>query len=82
MKKLPFVEVHWRDAVSKAEWTSEGDLPAPKNVVSRGWLAKKDRHSVVVAHTVIEWDDGRDFGGVLTIPRGMVKRVRVMERGG
>ncbi len=78
-KRLRFVEVMWDDAVSVATWVDPlKELPAVTKCVSRGWLLHDDKTQVTLASTV-QVSNGSDVGEVLTIPRGMVQKIRTLK---
>lgn len=74
MKRLRFVEVEWYDASSSAVWCGPEDLPSITSCITRGWLVDESDQAVVIAGTLQL--KGPDVGEVITIPRGMVKRIR------
>jgi len=75
MKEPKFVEVEWADAISTADWRDDHHLPAVVKCTSRGWLLIDDDEQVTLAGTLQEGDDGH-VGEIVSIPRGMVKRIR------
>ncbi len=77
-KRLKFVEVAWSDAVSTANWLSPGELPPVVDCVSRGWLLIDDKQQVTLAAT-IQVQDGGEVGEIVSIPRGMVQKMRTLK---
>ncbi len=78
-KKRPrFVEVEWDDAHSTAEWTERTKLPDVTKCVSRGWLLRNDKEAVTLAAT-LQIQNGDDVGEIVSIPRGMVKKMRTLK---
>lgn len=73
-----FVEVHMLDAVSETKWLDSSDLPKPQKVIARGWVVSDTPEALIICHSLIEWDDGTDYGGVFVIPRGMVTKVKAL----
>ena len=80
--KFPFVEVHWLDACSAASgWVTLGSLPTCTSIISRGWKVHEDKTSLTLAGSMDSDVEGDcDIGEVITIPRKMVTRQRVMVR--
>ena len=70
-KKHPFVLVKWHDAVNATmAWQTNVEV-CP--ITTIGFLIKKDRRQVIVAHSMSE--DGQ-FAGRFAIPLGMLVEVR------
>lgn len=78
MKTLKFVEVEWADAVSTADWRSPDNLPRVIPCISRGWLVIDDEEQVTLVATMQQMDNGH-VGEVVSIPRGMVLRIRKLK---
>ena len=74
MKKVKFVQVEWDDAASCATWRGLDDLPHTQPCITRGWLLEENKKELIIAATVQE--GGPDFGELIALPRGMVKRIR------
>lgn len=77
-RRLKFVEVLWNDAASTATWTDVASLPGVVQCVSRGWLLIDDAQQVTLAAT-IQVKDGGEVGEVVSIPRGMVTKMRALK---
>ena len=77
-KPLRFVEVEWHDAHSTAEWTERKSLPSVTKCVSRGWLLRDDKEAVTLAAT-LQVENGDDVGEIVSIPRGMVQKMRTLK---
>jgi hypothetical protein len=72
-KSQKLVLVQWDDAASvTSAWQKEVGVVGCETV---GFLVKKDKKEVVIAHTLAS--DG-DFGGKFAIPRGMVKVIKIV----
>ncbi len=77
-KRLKFVEILWHDAISDSEWMDVKSLPVVVPCVSRGWLLIDDAQQVTLAAT-IQVQDGGSVGEVVSIPRGMVHKMRTLK---
>lgn len=80
--KPKFVEVIWHDANAQADWSEFKDLPAPTEVVSRGWLVKKTKEYVVLSASLslnAPKADTYEFGETIAIPMGMVEKIRKLK---
>lgn len=75
-----FVEVTWWDSHSSANWRSWDETleqhKDPCICVTIGFLIKQDKFAVSVASSI--GPNTGTYGGVWTIPRGMVKRIRYL----
>jgi len=79
MKRFRAVEVTWIDASSSNSWRTiavhaeEDDVP-PFLVKSLGWVLRRNSRVLILAQSVSHNGQAMD---VLTIPAGMIKRVRI-----
>ena len=73
------VEVTWADAHSSLPWEylSEIIKTQPKQTKSVGYLAVADKTRVIIVQTLDGQAQGADY---LTIPRGMVTKIRYLKR--
>lgn len=78
MRTLRYVEVEWDDAISACEWCDLAHVPKVVPCVSRGWLIIDTKAQVSVASTM-QMVDGGQVGEIISIPRGMVKRIRKLK---
>lgn len=71
---MQFVCVTWIDAESAAGWQEGSDLDAYTlpEVHHVGWLVRKDRKRLTLAHGL----SGNDICGAMHIPVGMVTRIK------
>lgn len=69
-----FVEVEWIDAISVATWRAPDEMPRVTQCISRGWLIVDEKEQVTLAAT--RQPINGDLGEIISIPRGMVKRMR------
>lgn len=77
--KFKRVQVVWHDAFSTDAWTDIDGLDKnPLEVTSIGYLVAKTKDTVVVAGTI---GQGQACC-VIHIPRGMVKSMAVLPKGG
>lgn len=83
--KYPLVIVEWEDATNIATWMDEEEalnfeehLDADYNCLNVGYLLRSDDECVIVAARSTQ--DFKAFGLVERIPRGMVKKVRILKR--
>ncbi len=74
VKRVKFVEVHWDDATSTAVWRGPDELPHVQPCITRGWLLEENKKELIIAATIQV--EGPDFGEIIAIPCGMVKRIR------
>ncbi len=73
MRKLPkMVKVEWEDSCSDYNYWHSTMPRITQDVVTIGYLARKNLHEVVVTST--RWNDG-DMKTCHAIPRRMVKRI-------
>lgn len=77
--KYKLVIVRWLDAVSENTWTDVKDLDAPHEILSAGWLIVDNTKQVSVAASVSAVDQDGDINNIITIPRGMVVDITVVE---
>jgi hypothetical protein len=78
-KPMPVVEVEWDDSCSGGGW-STADQYAKRDVLpacSVGYLLSRDRTRIIIVQSQAENGDVNDC---ITIPRGMVKQIRVLEK--
>lgn len=75
----PIVSISWMDAMSYDKWDNHthhidcDGLP----VTTVGFLLRKDKYAVVVAANLAS---NGDLGLSMCIPRGMVKKIKVLKR--
>lgn len=76
MPARQIVLVEWDDAHMEGWWIDGAPgAPAPSLVQSVGWLAHKTRQHIVLVQSLTEGQHGNR----LQIPRGMVKRMTVLQ---
>jgi len=78
VKRPKFVEVEWHDAISTSEWTDRANMPHVTVCISRGWVMANDKRKITLAAT-LQVENGDQVGEVLSIPRGMVKKIRQLK---
>lgn len=79
-KEWPFVEVHWKDAASRAEWQVRGEKSKLAEVIHRGWLYEEDGDSISLCAGVVMGKTGvTDVGDTITIPRGCIVTIKEIE---
>lgn len=81
MKKRPLLEVTWDDAFNNSRWFTQEDAEgwhdSPLRCVTIGWLVKKDKTGITLAHTVVGSPNvASDIGSPWHIPTGMIRKVR------
>lgn len=82
--KYDLVEVQWEDASNVAEWSDtdeaiEFNMNFDYNCRNVGYLIRDDKTCVIVAARIT--GDSKACGLVERIPRGMVKKVKVLRKG-
>ena len=77
-RKLPIVEVEWRDSVSRGRWSTREDYSkeTPANCTSVGYLLKSDREKVIIVQSTEEKSYVLDS---ITIPRSCVQAIRKLK---
>jgi len=70
LRQHPIVAIHWRDAIGDRH-----DEVDPPHCLSVGWLIKRTRTYVRVAHEILQ--DG-SYCEITTIPRGMVQSINAL----
>ena len=75
----PMVEVIWDDAAGHDDqWAQGEDFPVkPELVISVGFLVLKNNKYIVIAQDI---DADGKHNGRTQIPRGMVKKMKVLRR--
>jgi hypothetical protein len=70
------VLVTWLDADAHGQWTDPEEVAkmVPQRTKSVGFLARDDEHVVVIAQT----ENSKNLGDCLIIPRGMVRKIKVL----
>jgi hypothetical protein len=72
------VEVIWDDASElTAGWTDEIEKTEPALALSVGFLVRESKDHIVIAQDI---DDQGHHNGRSQIPRGMVKRIKVLRK--
>lgn len=72
------VEVIWDDASElTAGWTDEIEKTEPALTLSVGFLIKETKDHIVIAQDI---DDNGHHNGRSQIPRGMVKKIKVLKK--
>ena len=81
--KYPLVLVHWVDSASPSgTWVRPDAIGARgvMDILTSGFQVRKTRDEITIAHSVNDEESQPDmstnWGGVLTIPRSAVKKVR------
>ena len=78
MKLLRMVEVMWDDASElTAGWTDEIEKTEPALALSVGFLVRETKDHIVIAQDL---DEAGHHNGRSQIPRGMVKKIRVIRK--
>lgn len=80
----PFVEIVWDDASSNSEsWAHIKDIAEPEQVITRGWLIKQtgepggiEGYVCVAASLSNEELEEEVVGNTMTVPRGMIVKMR------
>ena len=74
MRTLPLVQITWLDSCAQADWlhAAEADMPVAE-ITSVGWLLQDTPQQITIAQSV-DWEG--KTGERLTVPRGVVTRVR------
>lgn len=78
--KYALVRITWLDAWAGGEWVDDNDArfhPGGTIVSTVGYRVYSSNKGITVASTV---DFEGNVNATMTIPRGMVKRVEVLER--
>lgn len=76
--KKKLVEIHWIDAEADSGWTSDDPrTDSPKILKTYGLLVRKTDQWVIHADTFDSQNN--HWAGKGKIPRGMVKKIRVIE---
>jgi hypothetical protein len=77
-QKWDMVEVVWDDAASLTEgWTQDIEDEGPHLALSVGFLVRETKDHIVIAQDI---DEEGHHNGRSQIPRGMVKRLKVLKR--
>lgn len=77
-QKYPMVEVVWDDASELlAGWTDEIEKTEPQLALSVGFLIIDAKDHIVIAQDL---DEHGQHNGRSQIPRGMVKRIKVLRK--
>ena len=71
MKKPRLVTVEWRDILGTSGWEKPDEVNPPV-ITTIGYLIKKDKDVVRVAHTK---DEKGAWSGITAFPRGCVKSI-------
>ena len=78
IQRFALVEVVWNDASElTAGWTDELDDTEPQLALSVGFLVKEDKDHIVIAQDI---DAEGHHNGRGQIPRGMVKKIKVLRK--
>lgn len=72
------MEVIWDDAVSNDGWVDVNNVEPIPRVVTRGWLVRKDEHSLTLANSIFE-NNSEVVGGTQSVPCGMIVSSRVLK---
>lgn len=74
----PLVEVIWNDASDLiGGWTNEIEHDEPALALSVGFLVKETKEHIIIA---LDTDGEGNHNGRSQIPRGMVKKMRVLRK--
>jgi len=71
MKNPRLVTVEWRDILGTSGWEKPEEVNPPV-ITTIGYLIKKDKYVVKVAHTK---DEKGAWSGITAFPRGCVKSI-------
>jgi hypothetical protein len=75
-----FVEVHWKDAASLAEWLGRDHVPKLAEVIHRGWLWHETGDAITLCAGLVMGKSGvTDVGDSITIPRGCIVSITEIE---
>lgn len=75
MKKHELVKVKWMDsAQADAPWIGDEMTVTPAPCKSVGWLIHQSKHHVTLASNMTSGHRG----GVFAIPRGCIKKIKVL----
>ena len=77
-QKYPLVEVIWDDAAGlKDGWKATHEMPDPCIALSVGFLVRESDDHIIIAQ---DTDAEGSHNGRTQIPRGMVKKIRVIRK--
>lgn len=77
-QQYPMVEVIWDDAAGlRHGWMDRDEVPKPQLALSVGFLIVDDPQHIIIAQ---DTDGDGGHNGRSQIPRGMVKRIRVLRK--
>ena len=77
-QKYPLCEVIWDDASElTAGWTDQIEKTEPALALSVGFLVRETKDHIVIAQDL---DEAGHHNGRSQIPRGMVKKIRVIRK--
>ena len=72
------VEVWWNDATElESGWADKVEKPEPALALSAGFLIYQDKDHLIIA---LDTDENGHHNGRSQIPRGMVKKLRVLRK--
>jgi hypothetical protein len=74
----PLVEVIWNDASELTSgWTDEIEKDEPQLALSVGFLVRETKEHIIIAQ---DTDEHGHHNGRSQIPRGMVKKIKVLRK--
>jgi hypothetical protein len=72
------VEVTWNDASALTDgWTDEVEKDEPQLALSVGFLIRDTKEHIIIAQDI---DEHGHHNGRSQIPKGMVKRIKILRR--
>ena len=75
---FPLVEIWWDDATElEGGWSKEVDIPEPAMALSVGFLVHESKEHLILA---LDTDEAGHHNGRSQIPRGMVKKLKVLRK--
>lgn len=73
---LPIVEVEWLDAWGHGEFVESMPTTVPEPSITVGYLIRQDKHGIAI----VAYANRSHVTYTLSIPKGMIRRVRKLKR--
>jgi len=80
MDKHSKCTIHWVDISAPGQYWAGEEEAAIVKVVSSGYFIHKSEIEITIAQTIsqeIDRPDGHTYGGLLSIPHGVVEKIEV-----